>query len=212
VQVDVWSDVVCPWCYLGEHRLARALDRLEWGDDVSVKWRPFQLDPRAPREPQDLRRTLERKYGPGAFDVMTQRLTALGRDEGLDFRFELAQRVNTLDAQRLLSWTGESTPTRQMPLARQLFLAYFTEGRNVADHDVLVALSTEVGNHPRSAATILSSDAFVDHIAAEREIALDRAIAGVPTFVVADRWQIPGAQDVDTMVAVLERARRTLAA
>jgi predicted DsbA family dithiol-disulfide isomerase len=210
MQIDVWSDVVCPWCYLGEHRLARALAELSWGDEVQVRWRPYQLDPRAPLEPRDLRDALERKYGPGSFEAMTHRLTALGAAEGLEFHFDLAQRVNTFDAQRLLVWTGHHDPDRQLPLARRLFRSYFTEGSNVADRQVLLDAAYEVAIDTTAAASLLDGNDLTQELADEREVALERGITGVPAFIIAGRWHIPGAQEVETMVSVLERARRTL--
>ena len=104
MRIDIWSDIVCPWCYLGRSRLRSALEQLEWADEVEVRWRAYQLDPRAPAEPGDLRASIERKYGPGAFDQMTTRLTALGQAEGIDYRFDRALRVNTTDAHRLMAW------------------------------------------------------------------------------------------------------------
>lgn len=212
MRIDLWSDVVCPWCYLGEHRLGRAIARLEWGEEISVRWRAFQLDPRAPVEPQDLRRVLDRKYGPGAHEAMTRRLTSLGAAEGLDYRFDRVQRVNTYDAHRLLLWAGTASPGEQMELARRLFRAYFTEGVDVADQDVLLRLMAEGGLDRDAATEVLRSSAFSDQIDADRESALDRGITGVPAFVIEGQWLIPGAQEVDTMVSLLERARTKLVA
>jgi len=107
MRIDIWSDVVCPWCYLGSRRFAAALDQVG-RDGVEIHWRAFQLDPAAPREPGDLRAALDRKYGPGSFDSMTPRLVALGEHEGIDYRCDLALRVNTADAHRLISWSAAS--------------------------------------------------------------------------------------------------------
>jgi predicted DsbA family dithiol-disulfide isomerase len=118
VQIDIWSDVICPWCYLGKRRLERALDELQWGpDDVTVRFHAFQLDPRATREPRDLRAAVDRKYGPGAFDAMNARLTQLGAEIGIDYRFDRALRVSTVDAHRLLAWawaTGGASAQGQL--------------------------------------------------------------------------------------------------
>jgi predicted DsbA family dithiol-disulfide isomerase len=102
VHIDVWSDLVCPWCYLGERRLDRALERLD-AHDVVVRWRAYQLDPTATDAPGDLRATLDAKYGAGAFDSMTPRLVALGAAEGIDYRCDLAQRVNTRRGHQLVA-------------------------------------------------------------------------------------------------------------
>lgn len=212
MRIDVWSDVICPWCYLGARRLDRALDQVGWRDEVEVHWRAFQLDPSASREPGDLRRALERKYGPGAFDSMTRRLTALGAPEGIDYRFDLALRVNTLDAHRLLAWADGLGAAEQDALGDRLFRAYFTEGANVADHEALVRLVGEAGLDADEAADVLASGAFAGEVQADLDAARDRDIHGVPNFVIEDRLSIPGAQEVDTMVMLLERARDRLTA
>lgn len=216
MRIDVWSDVICPWCYLGVHRLNEALDRLDWGDEVEVHLRAFQLDPSAPTEPGDLREALERKYGPGAFDSMTTRLTRIGEAEGLDYRFDLALRVNTHDAHRLLAWAdeqpGEGGAAAQAALANRLFLAYFTEGENVADAVTLARLAGDVGLDAEAAAEVLATAAFAAEVRKDMDEARDRDIHGVPHFVIEDTFAIPGAQDVDTMVTLLERARERLSA
>lgn len=217
VRIDVWSDVICPWCYLGESRLMTAIDQLDWADELEVRWRAYQLDPRATAEPSPLKPAIERKYGPGAYDAMTTRLTALGAAEGLDYRFDLAQRVNTLDAHRLLAWAAElDDPLQdrvggpQMRLAHRLFRAYFTEGRNVADHDTLLEMVDDAGLDREGAAGVLGSDAWRDEVAADLDGALDRSVTGVPAFVLEDTFMVPGAQEIETMVLMLERARERL--
>jgi len=212
VRIDVWSDVICPWCYLGARRLDQALDRLAWRDEVEVHWRAFQLDPSAPREPGDLRRAIERKYGAGSFDGMTTRLTALGEAEGIDYRFDRALRVNTLDAHRLIAWAGTVGRSEQDALVRELFRAYFTDGGNVADPTTLAGLAAAVGLDGAAAAEVLAAGTFADEVAADLAAARERDIHGVPNFVVGDRLSIPGAQEVDTMVLLLERARDRLRA
>lgn len=212
MRIDVWSDVICPWCYLGARRLDRALEQLDWRDEVEVRWRAFQLDPTAAREPGDLRQALERKYGPGAFDSMTHRLTRLGEVEGLDYRFDLALRVNTLDAHRLLAWALGAGRVEQGALAERLFRAYFTEGANVADVATLARLAGEAGLDADAAAQVLSTDAFAAEVRKDIDEARDRDVHGVPNFVIEERFAIPGAQELDTMVMLLERARERLSA
>jgi predicted DsbA family dithiol-disulfide isomerase len=212
VRIDIWSDVVCPWCFLGKRRFERAVDRLGWGDDIAVRWRAYQLDPRATSEPRDLRAAIERKYGPGAFDAMNRRLTALGAVEGIGYRFDLAQRVGTFDAHRLLAWAFETGGSAaQDRLQERLFVAYFEEGRNVADHAALVRLAADGGLHGEEAAAVLASGRYGDEVTTDIEAAHERGIAGVPAFVIEDRLLVSGAQDVETFVALLERARERLA-
>jgi predicted DsbA family dithiol-disulfide isomerase len=212
VRIDIWSDIVCPWCYLGRRRLQGALARLGWNDEVEVRWRAYQLDPGASAEPGDLRRSIERKYGPGAFDAMVRRLTALGSAEGLDYRFDIALRVGTSDAHRLLAWAWTvGGPGTQDPLQELLFRAYFEQGANVADHRTLATLAGRAGLTEAEAVEVLATGAFAEDVAADLAAARERELTGVPAFVIEDRFLIPGAQEVDTLVMVLERARQRFA-
>jgi predicted DsbA family dithiol-disulfide isomerase len=210
VRIDVWSDIVCPWCYLGARRLDAALAELGWADEVDIVWRAYQLDPSAPTEPGDLRAAIERKYGPGAFDSMTDRLTALGAEAGIDYRFDRAQRVNTFAAHRLMAFARTLGGTAQVRLGDRLFRAYFTEGEDVADRATLRRCGAEAGLDEAEAGEVLAAGSFAEDVHRDLAAAAERGITAVPTFVVADRLAIPGAQDVPTMVNLLERARARL--
>lgn len=207
VHIDIWSDVICPWCYLGKRRFEQALHQLGWGpEDVTVHWHAYQLDPRATAEPGDLRRAIERKYGPGSYDAMTHRLVALGEPERIDYRFDLAQRVSTLAAHRLLACAWATAGAElQGALKERLLHAYFTEGANVADHPTLVRLAGEAGLDTELATRVLADDAYSAEVADDLHAAADLGLTGVPAFVVNERMLIPGAQDTDTFVRILER-------
>jgi predicted DsbA family dithiol-disulfide isomerase len=205
VQIDIWSDVVCPWCYLGHHRFSAALDQLP-AFEPEIKWHAFELDPRAPRDPHPVRAVYERKYGLGTYEAMTNRLVTLGAEAGIDFRFDLAQRANTLDAHRVIAWSADQ-PHGQDPVIERLFHAYFTEGRNIADVQTLRELVADIGGDDDAVAPMLASRAYVDDVRADEQQAQEYEITGVPAFVLAERLMIPGAQEVDTMVRVLERAQ-----
>jgi predicted DsbA family dithiol-disulfide isomerase len=153
---------------------------------------------------------LERKYGPGAYDAMTHRLTALGAEEGLDYRFDRVQRVNTFDAHRALAWAATAGPDEQGRLAQALFRGYFTEGVNVADHGAIASAVEASGMDAGAVRSLLAGDAFTDEVIADRAAAVEMGITGVPAFVLEGEWMIPGAQDVDTFVRILERARERL--
>ena len=212
MRIDIWSDVICPWCYLGSRRLAEALDRLAL-DDIELRWRAYQLDPGAPREPTDLRASLDRKYGPGAFDSMTPRLTALGAQVGIDYRFDKALRVNTADAHRLIAWAatqGAATPGGPQDLLVQtLFRSYFTDGADLCDQRVLVGAASEVGLDPGEAGAVLAAGAFAEEVDVDLAAGAERGISGVPAFVIEDEWVIPGAKEVDQMVRLLSRVGGT---
>ena len=213
MRIDVWSDVVCPWCYLGKKRLEVALDGLDFADEVEVRWRAFQLDPTATAEPRDLREAIDRKYGPGSFDGMSKRLGALGDEIGIEYRFDLAQRVTSVPALMLVAWV-EDTYGHEVAgrLHDRLFRAYFTEGANIADPANLVAWAGEVGADPELAGEAVATGAGRDSVVADLEAAADRQVTGVPAFVIEDRHLIPGAQDVDTLRSLLTRIHDKLAA
>lgn len=213
MHIDIWSDVVCPWCFLGKRRFERAVARLDDPSAIEVRWRAFQLDPSAGPEPGDLRRSIEAKYGPGAFDGMTTRLTDLGAAEGIDYRFDRALRVNTRDAHRLLAWAWDTAGAAgQGTLAERLFVAYFEQGANVADHQQLAGFAADVGLDAEDAADALSEGRYADEVDADIAGATELDITGVPAFVVGERFLIPGAQEVDTFEQLLTRAHERFSA
>jgi predicted DsbA family dithiol-disulfide isomerase len=202
LSIDVFSDVVCPWCYLGKRRLERALAGLS--RPAVVRWRPFRLDPTIP--PGGIARDdyLQRKFGSvAAVEPAHRRLTALGRDEGIDYRFDLIRRSpNTIDAHRLVHWTSGD---RQDAMVERLFRAYFTEGRDVGDRTVLAGLAAEAGLEGDIAARLASDE---DRLLIEGEIegAYRLGIDGVPCFVLQRRWAVTGAQTPDVLVAAIAQA------
>jgi predicted DsbA family dithiol-disulfide isomerase len=212
MRIDVWSDVVCPWCYLGKRRLDVALEGLPFAGEVQVRWRAFQLDPTATSEPKDLATAIDRKYGPGAFRGMTGRLVPLGEDVGIDYRFDLAQRVTSLPALALVAWVeSTSGPEAADRLHERLFRAYFTDGADISDPADLVDWAVEVGADRERAGEAVATGAGRDAVATDLEEAAERQITGVPAFVVEDAFLIPGAQDVETIRTLLTRmhAKRT---
>jgi len=206
MDLDVYSDVVCPWCYLGHRRLATAIARMgSDGEGIRLRWRAFQLDPRATAQPGDLRAALERKYGPGSFEAMGERLGALGADAGIDYRFDIALRVGTFDAHRLIQWAQATDRPRVDALTERLFRAYFTEGANVADHPTLIGLADDVGLDAATAGELLVSRSFADEVMTDRAEAIESGITGVPAVAYNGATLIPGAQDTDTMETILRR-------
>jgi len=210
--LDVFSDVICPWCYLGHRRLDEAIGRL--GDDagaIELRWRAFQLDPNATAEPGDLEKAIERKYGPGAFEAMGRRLDHLGAECGIDYRFDKALRVGTFDAHRLIQWAQATHRPRTDALADALFEAYFTHGANVADHATLVDLAEAAGLAREGASELLASRRFADEVMNDRVEAIEAGITGVPAVAYNGATIIPGAQDVDTMELIIRRLHSKVA-
>jgi predicted DsbA family dithiol-disulfide isomerase len=215
MRVEIWSDVVCPWCYVGTRRFEEAVERFraEGGGDVEVTHRAFELDPTVPAGGVDLAAYLARKFG-GADRLarVHDRLDHAGNDVDIHFRWEGKRRANTFDAHRLTAWALDiAGPKAQHALHQRLFRAYFTDNLDVADHGVLARLAAEVGLDADLAAEVLATGAYADTVRADELEAGEHDIHAVPTFVIEGRWAIPGAQDVDTFVELLERARERLA-
>ena len=205
VLVEVWSDVVCPWCYIGKRRFESALARFEGADDVQIVYRPFQLDPTAPfGTTQPVAEVYAKKFGgeERARQLMGH-VTSVAADAGIEFHLERAQRANTLDAHRLL-WFAESHGD-QAALKERLMQAYFTDGENVADRETLVRLAVEVGLDGDETAAFLDSDAGIGEVREELARAASAGITAVPTYVIDGKWSIPGAQEPDTFLGVLEK-------
>jgi predicted DsbA family dithiol-disulfide isomerase len=205
VDIDIYSDVACPWCYLGKRRLELALDRFD--GDVTVRWRPFQLDPSAPTEPSPLEPALAAKFG-GLDRVrqMNDQLAELGRAVGLDYRFGDAQRVNTFAAHRL-AWYAEREG-HGIAVTDGLFRAYFTEGRNVGDPAVLLEVGVAAGLEREALSAFLDSDEGNAEVAAELAEAQRLGITGVPTYVLAGKYAVSGAQEPDTLLEVLKEVQQ----
>jgi predicted DsbA family dithiol-disulfide isomerase len=214
VKVEIWSDVVCPWCYVGKGRFEEALRRLGWDEsDVEVTFRPFELDPNVPPGGLEIGDYLRRKFGSAAtVEAIEGRVGEAGAELGLTFDWPKVRRVNTFDAHRLLEWALVTAgPAAQGRLKRRLMQAYFAEGGDVSDHPALAALAAEVGLDGTAAAEVLASGAYGAEVRAAEGEARDLEIHAVPTFVVERRFAIPGAQDPETFVQVLARMRNRLA-
>jgi predicted DsbA family dithiol-disulfide isomerase len=211
--VEIWSDVACPWCYVGMRRFQRAVE--ETGIDVDVVYRAFELDPTVPTgaESPPLVDYLARKFGdPSRVQAAHARLTSAGAELGIDFRWAGMRRANTFDAHRLLTWALEADGAeRQGALKQALLRAYFTDGLDVADHTVLADLAGVAGLDRAAADQVLTSDRYAAEVRAERQEAHRNGIAAVPTFVVEGEWMLQGAHDTSAWVKALTRLSTELA-
>ncbi len=208
VRVEIWSDVVCPWCYIGKRRFESALERvrtLPGGDDIEIVFRPYQLDPSAaPGRVQPVIEAYAKKFGgPERAAQIIDQLTAVAATDGITFNMQIALRANTLLAHRLL-WFAEKHGA-QIELKERLLHAYFTEGLNVSDVDVLVRCATDVGFETAAIRAFLDSDDGHGEVMEDLAFAASNGITAVPTFVFNGQWAVPGAQDVDTFERVLVR-------
>ncbi|MGI8694193.1 MAG: DsbA family oxidoreductase [Geodermatophilaceae bacterium] len=205
MNIEIYSDVVCPWCYIGKRRFEKALAAHPGAQDVEVTWRPFQLDPEASTEPIPHLQAYAAKIGDQAkVDATVAELRAAADAEDLDLRLDLAQRVNTFDAHRLLGLALTDGGTElQHRVKERLMRAYFSEGRNVADHGELAALGKEAGLTGVDVSGHLASDAGVDDL--KQQLGEGRALGldSVPTFVFERRWAVSGAQSPQVMGQVL---------
>jgi predicted DsbA family dithiol-disulfide isomerase len=207
MQVEIWSDVVCPWCYLGKRRFERALAGFEHGDQVQVVYRSFELDPAAPHgvtTPTVDR--LAEKYGmsPSQADHAQRQMEERAAADGLTFRMTSLLSGNTRDAHRLLQLAKEAGLQGQ--LVERLHRAYFTDQESIFDHAALTRLAVETGLDRDDIAAVLASDRYTDHVETDEQMAQALGATGVPLFVIDRKYGISGAQPPATIARVLERA------
>ncbi|HET9076442.1 MAG TPA: DsbA family oxidoreductase [Acidimicrobiales bacterium] len=207
--VEIWSDVVCPWCYIGKRRFEAALARFEHSDAVEVRWRSFELDPRAPfRRAGNMAEHLAAKYGM-TVEQAQARLADMDRmaaGEGLAFDLARTQGGNTLDAHRLIHLAYEKGPAQGAAMKEALLHAYFIEFRPISEPDVLVEVGVAQGLDRDEVEQLLASDRFEAEVRADEAEAADLGATGVPFFVVDRAFAVPGAQDPEVVLQVLRRA------
>ncbi len=206
MHVEIWSDIACPWCYIGKRRFEVALARFEHADDVTVTWRSFELDPEAPLErPGERAVHLAAKYGSSLEQAraMQQQMTDVAAAEGLDFRFDIARDGSTFDAHRLLHFAAAHG--RQDELKEGLMRAYLSEGELMSDHATLARLAAEAGLYAAAAREVLAGDAHVADVRADEQEAVALGISAVPFFVVDRSIGTAGAQSPDALLELLRR-------
>ena len=207
--VEIWSDVVCPWCYIGKRRFEAALERFDHADEVEVRWRSFELDPRAPfRRPGTMAEHIAAKYGL-SYDEAASRLESMNRlaaRDGLSYDLARTQGGNTFDAHRLIHLGYEAGDATGAAVKEALLDAYFTRLQPVSEPDVLVEVGSKVGLDETEVRAMLDSDRFAAEVRADELDATNLGCTGVPFFVIDRAFAIPGAQEPETFLATLERA------
>lgn len=204
IDIDIVSDVVCPWCYLGGRSLAAALREVP-EVEANVRWRPFQLDPSIPPGGIDRDEYMRRKFGSterlaGAHRHLEER----GREVGIDYAFSQIKRSpNTLDAHRLLRWAGEAG--QQNEIAEALFARYFEKGEDIGNHGILAAVAAEAGMDAATVQSDLAGDKDRAEVEAEIANAARAGISGVPFFIFAGKYGVSGAQPVETLANVIRQ-------
>jgi predicted DsbA family dithiol-disulfide isomerase len=207
VKVEIWSDVACPWCYIGKRRFDMALARFEHRDAVEVRWRSFELDPSAPKvrdEPYLDRLATKYRIPLPEADARIDTMIEAGAQSGVVLRFDRAKPANTFDAHRLLHLAAERGV--QAELKDKLFRSTFTKGAPTADPDVLMALAAEAGLDEAEARAVLESDAYAPEVRADERRAADLGITSVPFFVIGGAFGVSGAQPPAVLVEVLDEA------
>lgn len=202
--IDIWSDVMCPFCYLGDTVLAEALDEFEHRDQVTVTYHSYQLMPELTVEPVDMQTLLEGRYGPEQLAAQHEHLTARGAELGIEYNFDTSLAVNTLKAHELGHFATAQGKGHEMML--RLFKAHFTDGVNVADIDALVTLAGEIGLDETAARASLERGEYADAVDNDIRSAQQIGIQGVPFFVFAGKYALSGAQPKELFAQALTTA------
>ncbi len=207
MKVEIWSDIACPWCYVGKRRFEAALGQFEHADDVEVVWRSFELDPTAPRtreEPQH--ELLAAKYGTTLEQAqeMNARMAGEAKKEGLDFHLDRVKVGNTFDAHRLVHLAAESGKADAMK--ERLMRAYLSEGEALGEPATLERLGAEVGLDAERVRAVLASDEFAREVRADEGRARGFGISGVPFFAIDERYGVSGAQASEVLLGALRQA------
>ncbi len=206
ITIDVVSDVVCPWCFLGRKRLHNALAMLP-DIEATIRWRPYQLDATLPPQGKDRTTYMREKFGNSSkVDDIHKQLTALGEESGIIFDFEAITRApNTLDAHRLIYWADQAAPGTQDKLVGTLFSLYFEQGQDIGDHEVLVDAAASVGMDGAVVARLLQGDADKTTIREEIDTATRIGVQGVPCFIIDQKYAVMGAQSADLLADAIRQ-------
>jgi len=209
LRIDVWSDIACPWCYVGKRRLESALREFPHAEDVKVVWHSFELDPSAPpeRDPSvSHAERLAKKYGMTVEQARrnSERLRGVAKGEGLEFDFEHIRSGNMFDAHRLVH-LGKTRGVQDQ-VKERFFKAYLEQGELMSDHGTLLRLAVEAGLPEREATDVLASDQFAAEVRADEAQARELGITGVPCFVLDERYAVSGAQPSQVLLSALHQA------
>lgn len=207
LRVDIWSDVVCPWCAIGKANLEAALDDFDHSDAVEIVWHSFELDPNAPAaRAGNYVEMISRKYGTSAeqAQTMVDQMTARAAESGLEFRFDRVQPGNTFDAHRMIH-LGAARGI-QTEVKERFLRGYLTEGEAIGLPEVVERLAIDAGLDAEDVAAVLGTRTFADDVRADEALAHELGVTGVPFFVIDRRFAVAGAQPPDVLLGILERA------
>ena len=211
MHIEIFSDVICPWCFIGKRRFETAISRLQArGINIQVEYsfKPFQLDPTAPvGSPTFAKEAYAKKFGgeQRAIEIL-QHVTGVAAQDNIEFNMDIALRANTFEAHRLLAFALRTYGNAvQILLKESLLDAYFSRGKNIADLEVLTNCAVHSGMDETAVRNFLSSHDLVDEVQKEIAQASEYGVTAVPTFIINGQWSVPGAQDVDMFERILER-------
>jgi predicted DsbA family dithiol-disulfide isomerase len=208
MDIDIVSDTVCPWCYIGERRIAKAM-AMRPEIDFNVNWRPYRLDPTIPMGGVNRREYMRKKFGdsPDA-KARGEAIRSEGASEGINFAFDAIEKSpNTLNSHRLIRWSANAGV--QTDVVQRLFAAYFEEGRDIGDVSVLEMIAGDAGMDAQLVSELLASDADMKLIEREDQMAHEMGISGVPTFIFNSRFMISGAREAELIVKLIDKVRET---
>ena len=207
--IEVWADVVCPWCYIGKRRLQSALAERGIADDVEIIHRAFQLDPTASTTTAPTIDHLAAKYGVSRDEAlaMMSNVTEVAAGEGLEYHLDRTMTGNTRNAHRLVLWAQDQDPVAAQRLLEAMYSAYFVQGRGVFSTDDLVALAAEVGLDADAAREMLAGSAYLDQVVEDQVLARTFGANGVPFFVIDRAYGVSGAQPVEVFLQAIDQAR-----
>lgn len=208
MKVEIWSDIMCPFCYIGKRRFEAALEQFEGKEEVEIVYRSFELDPHAERDIEEsVHEMLARKYNMPVEQAksMNANVAAQAQSLGLDYQFDTMKLTNTFDAHRLIHFAAQFGKMEQMK--ERLLKAYFTDSLHVGDKETLVTLAAEIGLDADAALKMLESDEFADRVRADEQAAAKLGIRGVPFFVIDRKYGVSGAQPSEVFLEALNKAR-----
>ncbi|MDA9230392.1 DsbA family oxidoreductase [Alphaproteobacteria bacterium] len=209
MQLDVISDVICPWCFIGKRNLDAALNQLS-GLRINLMWRPYQLDPRTPPEGHDRETQMKRKFGPDGGKQIYQNIIAAAQGTGINFAFDKITRTpNTLNAHRLIRWAASTH--QQHDIAEALFVAYFENGHDIGDVNVLLEIAAAHDMDTKLLAALFASDTDIENTQNDDAAARDLGIAGVPAFLAGGKFVLSGAQEPAYLLKFIGKAQSKLA-
>jgi|SRR5579862_6610532 len=211
IDVDVVSDAICPWCFVGKRRLEKAIAAVQGKHEIRVHWKPFQLNPGMPREGMGRKEYRQRKFGSEQVVAdLDRRMTEVGRQENIPFALDKIKKTpNTFDAHRLLWWAGRRDV--QNAVLEGLFRAFFTQGRDIGDREILADVASEAGLDRAAAAAFLESGEGASEVRSEETKARDLGVEAVPFFMIGGRFAVAGAHEPDSFLEAFEELERIAA-